>query len=101
MGSDSRVSRILANEKPSFENPASIAPVFKMAESEVQAVDESNIEPGWSASTTRILIEFYAKSPALWNKAHNRPLLEKSQAPNTEEAVKKRWHGLRSTTSRN
>ena len=70
MGSDSRVSRILANEKPSFENPASIAPVFKMAESEVQAVDESNIEPGWSVSTTRILIEFYAKNPALWNKAH-------------------------------
>ena len=112
LGWDSRVSRILANEKPLFRNSPSIAPCFKMAEKESESEGET-IETGWSVSTSRVLIQFYSENPLLWDKNHKeygkkniitktlKPLLAmrgKSRAANTEEAVKKRWHGLRSTT---
>ena len=86
-----------------------------MAEKESESEGET-IETGWSVSTSRVLIQFYSENPLLWDKNHKeygkkniitktlKPLLAmlgKSRAPNTEEAVKKRWPGLTSTTIRN
>ena len=86
-----------------------------MAVKESESEGET-IETGWSVSTSRVLIQFYSENPLLWDKNHKeywkkniitktlKPLLAmlgESRAPNTEEAVKKRWHGLRSTTIRN
>ena len=62
LGWDSRVSRILANEKPLFQNSPSIAPCFKMAEKESESEGET-IETGWSVSTSRVLIQFYSENP--------------------------------------
>ena len=44
LGWDSRVSRILANEKPLFQNSPSIAPCFKMAEKESESEDRNRME---------------------------------------------------------
>ena len=91
-----------------------------MVEKESESKGET-IETGWSVSTSRVLIQFYSENPFLWDKNQYesmgkeygkkniitktlKPSLAmqgKSRAPNTEKNVKKRWHGLRSTTIRN
>jgi len=68
VGWDSRVSRILANEKPSFKNPASIAPCFKVEEKKKEKTEAEMVETGWSVSTFQVLIQLYNENPLLWNK---------------------------------
>ena len=75
LGWDSRVSRILANEKPLFQNSPSIAPCLKTEEKESESEGET-IETGWSVSMSRVLIQFYSENPLLWDKNHNNSIIK-------------------------
>ena len=70
---------------------------------------------GWSVSTTRMLISYYKENPILWDKRLREngnktktkkamaPLIvrfEKANPPRSAQALKAKWHSLRSSVLR-
>ena len=91
-----------------------------MAESGEQGREEEEVAEisggsGWSVSTTRMLISYYKEIPILWDKRlrenENKtktkkamaPLtarFEKANPPRSAQALKAKWHSLRSSVLR-
>ena len=91
-----------------------------MAESGEQGREEEEVTEisggsGWSVSTTRMLISYYKENPILWDKRLKEngnktktkkamaPLIarfEKANPPRSAQALKAKWHSLRSSVLR-
>ena len=82
---------------------------------EEEEVAEISGGPGWSASTTQMLISYYRENPMLWDKRlkENKnktktkkamvPLIarfEKANPPRSAQDLKAKWHRLRSSVLR-